>query len=269
MRDTASHARPRQKVPAAPTSAPRFLALVTLLAAVAALTRPLWGTFSPSAVQVLQPIPSIPVAAVQMPSSSSHPTDTPTPTATTTPSRPLPIGIVAGHSGIQNGIRDPGAVCPDGLEEVEINLEVAQYVVNYLRALGYEVDLLQEYDSRAAGYQGRVLVSIHADSCSPPEASGFKVARAEDSVIPEVEDRLVACLIRRYQTRTGLPFHQWSITRDMTEYHIFREVEPSTPAAIIEVGFMGGDRDLLVNRPDLVAQGIAEGIVCFIEGETP
>ncbi len=267
MRDAASHARPQRNVPAAPTSAPRFLALVILLAALGALTHPLW----PTSYSTAQTISATPLST---PSLSSLPPEAtlstyPTIAPTATPSGPLPIGVVAGHFGEQNGIRDPGATCPDGWEEVEINIEVAQRVVNLLHSFGYDVDLLGEYDDDLLGYRGRALVSIHADSCTPPEASGFKVAHAEDSAIPEEEDYLVACLTSRYQARTGLPFHRWSITPDMTEYHIFYKIDRNTPAAIIEVGFMGGDRDLLEEHPDVVAQGVAEGILCFVRGETP
>ncbi|HHS97079.1 MAG TPA: N-acetylmuramoyl-L-alanine amidase [Chloroflexi bacterium] len=263
---SASHARPQRNIPAAPTSAPRFLALVILLAALGALTHPLWSGFRPPA----QAVPASPTEAEPSPTLvSSVPLTTPLPAPTATPSLPLPVGIVAGHSGNLNGVHDPGAVCPDGWEEVEINLDVAQRTAEFLRLLGYEVDLLGEYDEHLRGYRGRVLVSIHADSCFPSEASGFKVARAEDSVIPEVEDYLVACLTSRYQARTGLTIHRWSITPDMTEYHIFYEIDRKTPAAIIEVGFMGGDRDLLQGHPDVVARGVAEGILCFIRGETP
>ena len=111
------------------------------------------------------------------------------------------------------------------------------------------------------------MLSIHADSCLYQEASGFKVARVADSHVPEVEDRLVACLVERYGARTGLAFHAGSITLDMTRYHTFYEIDPNTPGAIIEVGFMLADRTLLTRRPDLVAQGIIDGILCFLEGE--
>jgi N-acetylmuramoyl-L-alanine amidase len=53
----------------------------------------------------------------------------------------------------------------------------------------------------------------------------------------------------------------------MTRYHTFYEVDGYTPAAIIETGFMREDRDVLTERPDLVAQGIVDGILCFLEGE--
>ncbi|MGQ9668060.1 MAG: hypothetical protein ACUVWB_12165 [Anaerolineae bacterium] len=67
---------------------------------------------------------------------------------------------------------------------------------------------------------------------------------------------------------TGLRPHYDTITYDMREYHAFREISPQTPGAIIEIGFMGGDRELLTRRPDLAARGIARGMIAFLE-ETP
>jgi N-acetylmuramoyl-L-alanine amidase len=199
-------------------------------------------------------------------STQPPPTIQPVALSTTAPH----IGIVAGHWGSN----DTGAVCPDGLTEVEINLDVAQRTVYILQALGYQADLLAEFDPRLEDYQADALVSIHADSCeaitnADPPASGFKVASVEDSYVPEVEDQLVACLAQCYAARTGMYFHANSITYDMTRYHTFYEIQDQTPAAIIEIGFMYNDRPLLTQRADLVAQGIVDGIVCFVEDERP
>lgn len=179
------------------------------------------------------------------------------------------IGIVAGHWA--SDASDTGAVCPDGLTEVEVNFEIARRVVKRLQELGYQADLLEEYDVRLEEYRADALISIHADSCeifpdATPPASGFKVASVVDSMVPEEEARLVACLSQCYAARTGMYFHANSITYDMIYYHNFYEIHDQTPAAIIEVGFLGNDRVLLTEHPDLVAQGIVEGIVCFIEG---
>jgi N-acetylmuramoyl-L-alanine amidase len=86
-------------------------------------------------------------------------------------------------------------------------------------------------------------------------------------MMPDLEDRLVACLIEEYHSATGLQFHRNSITYDMTEYHAFYEIAAETPAAIIETGFMNADRNLLTRKQDLVAQGIADGIQCFLDSE--
>jgi N-acetylmuramoyl-L-alanine amidase len=83
--------------------------------------------------------------------------------------------------------------------------------------------------------------------------------------IPEEHERLVACLHSRYAAATGLRFHEPSISRDMNNYHAFEEIDARTPAAIIEVGFMYLDRQMLTADRDRVAQGIADGIKCFLQ----
>ncbi len=189
-----------------------------------------------------------------------QPNEFPTPTA-----RPRPvIGIVAGHWG-----NDPGAVCADELTEAEINLTVATIVRDQLVSEGFDVDLLKEFDVRLAGYRSLALVSIHSDSCDYINdiATGFKVASAIGSADRSRSDRLSACLRSRYAGQTGLPYHPNSITIDMTSYHAFDEIHHETPAVIIEVGFMNLDRQILTRYPDVVAQGIADGVLCYIRNE--
>jgi N-acetylmuramoyl-L-alanine amidase len=177
------------------------------------------------------------------------------------------IGIVAGHWG--NG-EDVGAVCGNGATEVDLNYDIALFVRQELEKLNYTVDLLQEYDPRLSGYHAAALVSIHNDTCAEmgPEASGYKVAAAAGSRDPNLSARLVACLGSHYGSVTVLPFHPSSITRDMTEYHAFNEMDPATAAAIIETGFMYLDYSFLTEHTDLVAQGIVKGVVCFVENES-
>jgi N-acetylmuramoyl-L-alanine amidase len=57
------------------------------------------------------------------------------------------------------------------------------------------------------------------------------------------------------------------VTGDMSNYHAFSEINPNTPAAIIETGFMNLDRQILTEKPDLIADGITSGILCFIRNE--
>jgi N-acetylmuramoyl-L-alanine amidase len=192
--------------------------------------------------------------------------NTPAPAVTATfPVLPQ-IGIVAGHAG-----NDSGAVCPDGLTEASVNLDLATRVKAGLEASGFQVDLLNEYDARLEGYQALALVSIHNDSCAfidaVPPATGFKVAGALDSGARDKVERLVACLIDRYPKQTGLPFHAGSVTPDMTQYHTFYEVNSATPVAIIETGFLNLDRRILTEEPYRVAQGVIDGILCYVLNE--
>jgi N-acetylmuramoyl-L-alanine amidase len=186
-----------------------------------------------------------------------------------TPQPQLRIGIVAGHAG-----NDSGAVCRDEtgnitLTEVDVNTDIASRVQKILVDEGYQVDLLNEFDTRLNGYRAVALVSIHNDSCEYVNegATGFKVAAALNTHDLNRASRLTECLRDRYQDVTGLHFHAESITNDMRGYHAFSEIDPNTIAAIIETGFMNRDQDLLVNQTDKVAYGVARGILCFARNE--
>ena len=181
----------------------------------------------------------------------------------------LRIGIVAGHSG-----NDSGAVCYDGngnvtLTEAEVNLKIAAIVQQQLTQKGFQVDLLREFDTRLNGYRALAIISIHNDSCEyiNDEATGFKVAAALNTNDVNRANRLTACMVDRYERATSMTFHSGSITADMREYHAFREIDPSTVAAIIETGFLNLDREILTKHTDSVAAGIVDGILCFTNNE--
>lgn len=175
------------------------------------------------------------------------------------------VALVSGHRG-----NDSGTVCPDGLTEAQVNYDHALRAAALLRAEGYDVEILDEFDPKLEGYRAAAFVSIHADSCTFVNnlATGFKVARSEFSALAEEEDRLVGCLKERYVQATGLKFHSNTITHDMTRYHAFRKIAPATPAVIIETGFLALDRGVLTRRADSVAKGIADGVLCFVR-KTP
>ncbi len=174
------------------------------------------------------------------------------------------IGIVAGHYG-----SDSGAVCSNGLTEVEMNLKIATLAQKTLSDRGYQVDLLEENDTRLNGYQAALLVSIHLDSCEyvNDQATGFKVATALSVQNVANGQRLVSCLSSRYGEITALPYHAGSVTDDMTYYHAFNEIDPSTTAAIIEAGFMNMDYRFMTEETDKIAEGIAAGILCYMNNE--
>ena len=186
------------------------------------------------------------------------------PTPTVSPA--LRVGIISGHWK-----NDSGATCPDGLTEEEVNHAIALRVVADLQQAGYQVDLLAEFDPRLKNYKAAALVSIHADVCTlRPDWTGFKTAPAtgiQDPAQLQNSLHLKACVDARYAAATHLPYHPTSVSRHMTRYHAFREIAPTTPAIIIETGFLGMDRNLLVNHPDEVARGIANGILCYLRNE--
>ncbi len=174
------------------------------------------------------------------------------------------IGIVAGHWK-----NDAGSVCPNGLQEVNVNLTIASLVQQKLAKEGYQVDLLEEFDPRLSQYQAMAVVSIHSDSCDfiSTDATGFKVAAALESAFPEKTDRLSGCLIDRYSATTKLTYRAGN-TNDMTYYHAFSEVNTETPAVIMEVGFLNLDQQILTQQPDLISDGIVNGLLCYIRNES-
>ena len=134
---------------------------------------------------------------------------------------------------------------------------------------GFTVDLLKEFDPKLQQYNGLVLVSIHNDSCNyiDNSSTGFKVAPSLSARSqPENVTHLTECLTDRYQKDTGLRLVN-DITDDMSTYHSFEEINGATPSVIIETGFMNLDRELLTKTPEKPAQGIVDGIMCYIRNQ--
>jgi N-acetylmuramoyl-L-alanine amidase len=209
--------------------------------------------------------PPLADTSIALPPLTATPLGAPTATPRT---KPL-IGIVAGHWK-----HDSGAVCDEGLPsevtEESINLTIASLVQKRLVEMGYDADLLAEFDPRLQGYQSTALISIHNDSCEfiNPEATGFKVAAAWATRHPENAARLTACLRSRYAQVTKLPLHSTSVTADMSSYHAFEEIDETTPAVIIETGFMNLDREFLTKQPEVATDGIVAGLVCYLKNES-
>jgi N-acetylmuramoyl-L-alanine amidase len=170
---------------------------------------------------------------------------------------PIRVGLISGHKG-----NDSGAVCEDGLTEAQVNEDVAERVAAELRGRGIATDILEEFDPRLGTYYATAVISIHADSCDYVNdlTTGYKISGSHltDSTA------LTICVEQAYRAATQLPYHENTITHDMTDYHAFRELPPHVPALIIELGFMNLDRELLTTHANLPTQGIVNGILCFL-----
>ena len=172
--------------------------------------------------------------------------------------------------GMVDGVTtNPSLIAQQGKPYLPTVKEIAHLVQERLTEEGFQIDLLNEFDTRLNGYRALALVSIHNDSCDEinPEATGFKVAAAVNTHDFNRASRLTECLRDRYGKATDLRFHADSITTDMREYHAFSEIDPNTIAAIIETGFLYLDQKLLVNETDRVAEGVVQGILCFARNE--
>lgn len=248
------YSTPPERRASAPRRKPRSPRVLSSTIVVAILVATLFTAFTPSVFSTSLR-DQMAVLLTSQPDNASLPGSTPRPK--------IKIGIVSGHWG-----NDSGAVCQNGTTEADVNLKIATLVQQKLSALGYETDLLQEFDPRLNGYQSAVLVSIHNDSCDyiNDQATGFKVAAAMSARDDNLANRLAACLRDRYQRTTGLPLHN-SVTNDMSLYHAFNEINSGTSAAIIETGFLNLDYKFLTEKTDVVASGVANGILCFVNNE--
>lgn len=175
------------------------------------------------------------------------------------------VVLISGHAGF-----DSGAVCEDAqgvvtLTEADVNARVAESAARRLRRAGADVEIFEEYDARLENLDADILLSLHADSCI--ETSGFKAAFHTNTSTLLDDQRLLTCIEREYAAATGLLPHPNTVTHDMTGYHAFNRIGLDTPAAILEMGFLGGDRLLLEENSHLAAKGVADSILCFLEGE--
>ncbi len=170
---------------------------------------------------------------------------------------PLRIGVIAGHKE-----SDSGAVCTDGLTEIEVNETIANQVVAYFQAQGIKADLLEEFDARLGNYGATAVVSIHSDSCQYVNdlATGYKLAGSSYTA----SEGLLGCVKQTYGQVTQLPLHENTITPHMTDYHVFRTLPVGVPAIIIEVGFMNLDRTILAETPEIPANGVIQGVECYL-----
>lgn len=216
------------------------------------------------------PAPTAPVAPASIPTTGP---------ASNPPSTHFRVGIQAGHwkeselpAELASLRGETGAV-GTGWREVDVNLSVANSVAALLRRKGIQVDVLPA--TVPVGYSADAFLAIHGDANDNTSFSGFKMARATWSKIPRRDDALVAAVSATYQAATGLPEDTSTITENMRQYYAFNwmglkhAVAPTTPSAIIELGFLttASDRDLILGHEDRVASGIADGIMRFLTGK--
>lgn len=179
------------------------------------------------------------------------------------------IGLLAGH-----WLDSPGEVCADGLTESDVNINLANLTAEILREKGYQVDIFPEYDIALLNYHSAAFVAIYSGSCveRPLPPSGFKVATSLTAQNPEMVNALAVCLSESYAERIKIPFSYEVLNPDHPSYHIFRDINSQTPAVLIEAGSLKTDRTILTNQAQAVAEGIAAGILCFLQtsaGESP
>jgi len=156
-----------------------------------------------------------------------------------------------------------------GLHESEVTLRIAELAAEILAAADIVVDVLPA--TVPPSYHADLFISIHADGHNNTSASGFSVAAPRRDQTGVARD-FVEVLAESYGASTGLR-RSLNVTRQMENYYAFNwrrythSIDPRTVAVIIETGFLTSpsDRRIIVDRPELSAQGIAEAVLRFLD----
>ncbi len=221
--------------------------------------------------------------AAMAPSPTAEPVATATPQApTAAPEAPPRVGIQIGHWKIEEHademarLRKFSGAYYGGYDEWEVNMLIGEAVRAQLEAAGVTVDLLP---SRIPmGYVADAFISIHIDGVTGEEAAtrrGWKVATPFRA--SQASRGLAAAIEGAYPAVTGLPLDAEEASFNLRAYYAFasyrywHSIAPTTPAAIIECAFMThpADRELIFERPEVLAEGIARGVLNYLEAYYP
>lgn len=193
------------------------------------------------------------------------------------PEGPAKVALQVGHwkndevpEELEKLIGNTGAT-GGGKSEWEVNHEIAMLTKDLLEERGIIVDVLPT--TIPPKFWADVFVAIHADGSETSAKSGFKVAGPRRDYSGN-KDELIASIEKSYASITGL-VKDPNITRNMTGYYAFswwryeHAIHPMTTSAILETGFLTSptDRTIIVNNPELSAQGLAEGIIEYLESQ--
>ena len=246
-----------------------------------------------------QPSPAKVVGAVQAqstmaPEPAPPPTTMPpTPVWTPTPTRPTVIptpsprpagtpwrvGLQVGHWKSSElpeelaRLRNSTGAYYGGINEAELNLDIAQRVKPLLEAQGVIVDLLPA--TVPPSYDADAFIAIHADGSSSARVRGWKVATPWRT--SPASQQLRDAMATSYSQATGLPQDLNGITFNMRGYYAFsyrrhtHAIARTTPAIILEMGFMtnASDRAVMFGQADRVAQGIVDGAMNYLRARDP
>jgi hypothetical protein len=206
---------------------------------------------------------------------------------------PHHVGIQAGHWP-KAGSRGCGNLPPNDpnyRENYTVNEErdrVVEILEHELDPEDYAIDAIDGdhgTNDVPVGYEAGTFVALHCDHCETSKvlSAGYKAARyggtkellgkdgsGDDS------DALVARLLARYGTATGLGFDEQPghYTVGMLNYYGLGNLERSTPGAIIEMGWLFRDYEVISDdKPgggqDRMARGIANAVLEQLGKEVP
>ncbi len=167
------------------------------------------------------------------------------------------VVIDPGHGGT-----DYGAI-RNGINEKEINLDVAKRVQSILERKGYKVYMTRTNDTYVSledrckfteSVHPGLFVSIHVNSCMGTEPKGIETHYYHDNSI-ELANTIHSKMIHAIKTTNRGLFK--------SKFYVINHT--TAPAVLLEIGFISndGERAELVTsrRQQATAQAIAEGII--------
>lgn len=195
--------------------------------------------------------------------------------AWTRPEGPAKVALQAGHWNNSElpdeleRLRGRTGSSGGGRSEWEVNLAIASKTAEILRNRGVIVDILPS--TIPPQYWADVFVAIHADGSTDTGKSGFKAATPRRDYTGSA-DELLDIIESEYQTATSFEKDP-NVTRNMRGYYAFawwryeHAVHPMTASVILETGFLSNaeDRKIIVARPEISAQGLANGIIKYLQ----
>jgi hypothetical protein len=195
----------------------------------------------------------------------------------TRPDGPPKVGLQVGHwknnelpEELSRLIGNTGS-SGGGKDEWEVNMDIAQSTAEILRAKGIQVDILPA--TLPEKYWADVFIAIHADGSTDRNATGFKISAPRRDFTNRAEN-LASQIQDAYANSTKLTIDP-NVTRNMRGYYAFawwryvHAVHPMTTSAILETGFLTNalDRKIIITNSHLSAQGLAQGIISYLESE--
>ena len=278
---------PTHRTPVPPASASPSAAVLAAFGAAADSTPPAAPSATAEATATARPSPRASASATAAPTATPEPAPAgpaPSPavpaapqgpeagkTTRGAPARPavgsFRIGLQVGHwrnweapAPFNNNSGSSGG----GKTEAEVNLAMAQATAALLRERGYIVDVLPTWFT--AGYRADAFVAIHCDG-GVSSKRGFFADRPASSATAARDARLVQLINEEHAAATGIPY-VYRGTANTRYYYGFTRLQSQTPRAIVETGFLTNaeDRAVLIDQPQVVAEGLARALTRFLEG---